>query len=145
MAHPRSRSNCSADASAINWPRRPVELPFAESRWDSTERLCSTCKKLVRNESRTYHLSEASYLSAIYNNCLICVSMLKYFDAHGIEKYVEIRGHSQAMLRFGISSEWYRDSDDVIRLGRLNFYSVHNYMIEEVYFRVFVKIGRLSR
>jgi hypothetical protein len=145
MAHPRPRSSCSVDANAINWPIRPVELPFAGSRWDATRRLCSTCKKLLRKESGNYHLSDAGYFSALRKGCLICVNMLKYFDAHGLEKYVETRGHNQSMLRISISSEWFPESDGVIRLGRLNFFSAHNSTIEEAYFRVFTKVGRLPQ
>jgi hypothetical protein len=49
------------------------------------------------------------------------------------------------MLRINISSEWFPDSYEVIRLGRINFYSDSNSTIEEAYFRVFAKIGRLSQ
>jgi hypothetical protein len=145
MAHPRSRSSCSVDANGINWPIRPVELPFAGSRWDSTNRLCSKCKKLLRNESRHYHRSDASFLSALHKGCLICVKLLEYLNAYGVEKYIDTRGHDQAMLRININSEWFPDSDGVIRLGRINFFSNSNSTIEEAYFRVFAKIGRLSQ
>jgi hypothetical protein len=145
MAHPQSRSSCSVDASAINWPIRPVELPFAGSRWDSSKRLCSICKNLLRNESRNYHRSDESFLSALDKGCPICVNLLEYINAYGIEKYICTRGHDQAMLRINISSEWFPDSYEVIRLGRINFYSDSNSTIEEAYFRVFAKIGRLSQ
>ena len=71
--------------------------------------------------------------------------MLKYLDAHGPGKYVETRGHNQSMLRISISSEWFPESDSVIRLGRLNFFSSSNSTIEEAYFRVFTKISKLSQ
>ncbi len=144
MAHPR-RSSCSVDVNAINWTIRPVDLPFAGSRWDATRRFCSTCKKLLRKESRNYHLSNASYFSALLKGCLICVNMLKYFDDHGLEKLVETRGHNQSMLGIRISLEWFPESNSVIRLGRLNFFSANNSTIEEAYFRVFMKIGRLPQ
>ena len=144
MAHPRSRSS-SVDANAINWPIRQVELPFAGSRWDATRRLCSSCKKLLRRESSNHHLSATSYFSAVHKGCLICVNMLKYFDAHGLGKYVETRGHNQPMVHISISSEWFSDSDSVIRLGRLDFFSARNSIDDEAYFRVFMKIGRLSK
>jgi len=71
--------------------------------------------------------------------------MLKYLNAYGLEKFVETRGHHQAMLRISFSLEWFPESDRVIRLGRLNFFSNSNSTIEEAYFRVFAKIGRLSQ